>query len=177
MLIITRIFFNATSCCTGQGTDYSSTDGLGALPTAPGALSASHPSIALKMNAIHCVVVLHIGPARAIRNTLRHATLNEIDKTSFNFVDIHHIAHFAPLLHRANCIYFVDMAVWHPVLHAMAKWLVTLAKGSKWFVRIDMFALPLPSPWIHPGLSDDIKFLDWIPALSLHAKTAAYLGA
>jgi hypothetical protein len=126
------------------------------------------------MNVYPATAVLHIGSPMLVHNTMRRATRNEIDHTGAAFIHIVWLERFETyLLHGTNVIYLVDVASWDPVSQGMAARLVRLAKGQVSFIRLDMFSLPLPDPWTQ-STSEDTKFLDFLPLVSMHTFTAPY---
>lgn len=133
------------------------------------------------MSQIHSIAILHVGDANSIHSTLRTATQRQIDHHNVAFINVRYVwwykymlHHYSYILGQASLVYFADMATWDPVFHKLAVNLVQIAKGSKQFIRIDMFSVPLSNPWEHPEVSDDIKFLDFLPLVSLHAHTIPY---
>jgi hypothetical protein len=123
------------------------------------------------------VAVLHVGPAWAIHRTFSRATLGDIDILGAAFIDINIMGTFEQyIMANAMVVYFVDMALWGPVFQAMAVKLVRMANGTKEFIRMDMYSMPLPSPWIgEDDISDDIKFLDFLPLVTVYSITAPHL--
>lgn len=129
------------------------------------------------MYAAKIVVVLHVGVPGPILATLRRATQGEIDKTDFTLINMLSSGFDTSIINRANMVYLIDIAVWHPILHEIVKTLIQMGRGPQGFRRIDIFACPWPSPWLYKGLSDAMIFLDYLPPISLHAYSDHYVGA
>ena len=123
------------------------------------------------------VAVVHVSnDYHNILQTFRRASLYQIDASRVLYLHAQDIKKFETIIMRdASLVYFVDMAVWHAAFLDGAAKLVMLAHGKKQFVRTDMFSLSLPR--ITPALSDSVKFLDFLPLVSLHHYTPPYMFA
>ena len=113
-----------------------------------------------------------------VHQTLRRASLYQMDKVGVSFIHIQLMEKFKNyLMFDARVIYFIDMAKWHPVFLENATNIVKMTQKHKLFIRIDMFSLPLLDPWTNSGVPESIRYLDFLPLVSLHHFTPPYIFA